>query len=97
MCGIGNWVQYRRMRIAWWLLTLAAAASVAFGAAGISLGLWMFWAAFSALAAFWPCPRCNQRVGVINTKLIAMLVPFGGWCVACGTRLFGNKTRANGS
>jgi hypothetical protein len=97
MRGIGNWAQYRRMRIAWWLSTLAAVASLAFGAAGISLGLWMFWAALSALAAYWPCPHCNQRVGVISVGFVAMVVPFGGWCFACGTRLFGNRARANGS
>lgn len=85
------------MRVAWWSVTFATIASLAFDAVAVTLGLCASWAAFSALAAYWPCPRCNRRVGVIDAGLIALLIPFGGWCVACGARLFGRRARMNAS
>lgn len=96
MQRIGRWTQYRHMRLAWWAMTIALLCSLAVGNPVLALGLLVFWVALSAAAAHWPCPHCNQRVGVIPSRFFALWLPFGGWCLACGARLFGRKTRMDG-
>ncbi|MGN6150414.1 MAG: hypothetical protein ACTHOH_00195 [Lysobacteraceae bacterium] len=85
------WVAYRRMLWAWWALTAALVASLLFDASiELRFALAAFWGALGAAAAYWPCPLCGRRVGVIG-KFFVLPVPFPGWCLSCHRRLFGAR------
>lgn len=90
--GHDAWTAYRHMRWAWWTLTAAFVASLLFDASvELRLSLFVFWSALGGGAAHWPCPHCGGRVGATR-KFFVLRVPFPGWCMSCGQRLFGRST-----
>ena len=91
-----RWRSYRLARLGWWLLIVIFGFAVSFGnietVAAFGLGVF----AASIAVAFVQCPVCSQPVGRIGLGkfLRPFIWPFGGWCVACGSRLFLANTSA---
>ncbi|WP_128937735.1 hypothetical protein [Xanthomonas vasicola] len=43
------------------------------------------------------CPHCNQCVGYRSFGLLAVMWPFGGWCLSCQRKLFGKAASSSSS
>jgi hypothetical protein len=87
------WRQYRQLRFVWWAVLCCFGLSLFADDASIPLVVGGVWAIFSAAVAYWPCPVCKARVGYVGVGPFRLLWPFGGWCMACNSRLFLAKAR----
>jgi len=80
---------YRHGRIAWWLSLTALLATLYFGRVEFIAAAFLLQSIVSVVVSYLPCPYCGAAVGRIGGVFLSpFLLPFGGWCVACGKRLF---------
>ena len=84
-------LKYRKIRIVFWVTFIGAFVPLFVSRPGFSAVFFIVAWIAAMISIFMPCPFCGKKIGFRWYGPFVAGNAFGGWCLHCGTRLFGIK------